>query len=53
MKTRCRGCRTLIEFGNTYCSDCEAKFKKAILQKELRKLISLQKHLYGNLLEKK
>lgn len=28
MKTRCRGCRTLIDFGNTYCSDCEAKFKK-------------------------
>lgn len=28
MKTRCRNCRTLIEFGNTYCLRCEDKQKK-------------------------
>lgn len=28
MKTRCRNCRTLIDYGNTYCSRCEERFKK-------------------------
>jgi len=28
MKTRCRNCRTLIDYGNTYCSRCEEKVKK-------------------------
>lgn len=28
MKTRCRNCRTLIDYGNTYCSKCEEKIKK-------------------------
>lgn len=28
MKTRCRGCRTLINFGKTYCDKCETIFKK-------------------------
>lgn len=28
MKTRCRNCRVLIDYGNTYCSRCEEKVKK-------------------------
>lgn len=28
MKTRCRNCRTLIDYGNTYCSRCNEKVKK-------------------------
>lgn len=28
MKTRCRSCRRLIDFGKTYCSECEKKLKK-------------------------
>lgn len=26
MKTRCRGCRTLIPFRETYCDNCKQKF---------------------------
>lgn len=29
MKTRCKNCRRLIEFGLTYCSTCEEKIKKS------------------------
>jgi len=28
MKTRCRNCTTLIDFGTTYCSKCKEKVKK-------------------------
>lgn len=28
MKTRCRNCRALIEFGESLCSKCEERFKK-------------------------
>lgn len=28
MKTRCRTCRTLIEYGKSHCSKCEEKYKK-------------------------
>ncbi len=28
MKTRCRNCRTLIDYGNTYCSRCNEEVKK-------------------------
>ncbi len=28
MKTRCRNCRALIDYGNTYCLKCEEKIKK-------------------------
>lgn len=29
MKTRCRGCRTLIDYGNTYCDKCYSAVIKA------------------------
>lgn len=28
MKTRCRGCRKLIPYGNTYCEDCNSTILK-------------------------
>lgn len=28
MKTRCRSCRTLIDYGNTYCDKCEESYNK-------------------------
>lgn len=28
MKTRCRACRKLIEYGNTFCSECKSKVTK-------------------------
>lgn len=28
MKTRCSNCRTLIDYGNTYCLRCKEKIKK-------------------------
>ena len=28
MKTRCRNCRALIDYGHTYCLKCEEKIKK-------------------------
>lgn len=28
MKTRCRQCRKLIEYGNTFCDDCKSKVTK-------------------------
>lgn len=28
MKTRCRRCRTLIDYGNTYCTNCTVKINK-------------------------
>lgn len=28
LKTRCKDCRTLIEYGNTYCDKCYKRFKE-------------------------
>ncbi|GAA0071677.1 hypothetical protein UT300003_32020 [Clostridium sardiniense] len=28
MKTRCRQCRKLIDFGNTFCDECKSKITK-------------------------
>ena len=28
MKTRCRACRKLIEYGNTFCNECKSKVTK-------------------------
>lgn len=40
MKTRCRSCRKLTEYGNTYCEECSKKFIQE-KNKEKRKNVSV------------
>ncbi|GAA0093042.1 hypothetical protein UT300009_30720 [Paraclostridium bifermentans] len=47
MKTRCNKCRKLIDYGNTYCSDCESKVikdrKDNLKDKEAEKAIKSER----------
>ena len=44
MKTRCRNCRTLIDYGKTYCSKCEEKVKKQRKQYTTEKVREADKY---------
>lgn len=54
MKTRCARCRKLIDFGNTYCSECVPKINKksknSLRDKEVEATTKSQK--WKNLREK-
>lgn len=47
MKTRCRNCRTLIEFRTTYCDKCKTKFnahrKDGLKDKEADDMLKTQR----------
>ena len=44
MKTRCRNCRTLIDYGKTYCSKCKEKVKKQRKQYTTEKVREADKY---------
>lgn len=44
MKTRCSGCRALIDYGNSYCPKCEDRIKKKKKQYTTEKVKEADKY---------